>query len=320
MFERPLFPDYPRPAVWPDGYYVTSSTSDNRSQRHAYVVDRAKMLKGEPAAEQGFILDGVNFLLNADLDGKRPPPPGAPNVLMAAGGAQLNKLLTDDGIYYWNYSVDWKAPAKSRLVGPVRIPVAPYEYLGGGQLTKAVPQPGTAQKLDVQGDKLMARLVYRRLADRETLVAAQSVRTAAGGGGVRWYEFEVGRDRAVKLRQQGTYAPDGFYRWMPSPAVDAEGNIGIGYSFGGATHFPGQRFAGRLAGDPLGRLTLREAVLVEGEAAQTYTHRWQDYTQTAIDPSDDGTVWYVGDYLKKGATLYSTRIGAFRLAGGKAGP
>jgi hypothetical protein len=130
----------------------------------------------------------------------------------------------------------------------------------------------------------------------------------------------VGRDRAVRLRQQGTYAPDGFYRWMPSPAVDAEGNIGIGYSFGGATHFPGQRFAGRLAVDPLGQLTLREAVLVEGEAAQTYTHRWQDYTQTAIDPSDDRTVWYVGDYLKKGATLYSTRIGAFRLTGGKAGP
>jgi hypothetical protein len=29
-FLRPLFPDYPRPAIWPDGYYVPSSTSDNR--------------------------------------------------------------------------------------------------------------------------------------------------------------------------------------------------------------------------------------------------------------------------------------------------
>jgi hypothetical protein len=319
LFERPLFPDYPRPAVWPDGYYVTTSTSDNLNQRHAYVAQRAKMLKGEPATEQGFILGGVNFLLNADLDGKRPPPPGAPNVLMATGGDQLKKVLTDDGVYYWNYFVDWDDPAKSRLVGPVKIPVAPYEYLGGGQLTKTVPQPGTTQKLDVQGDKLMARLVYRRLADREALVAAHSVKTAAGGGGVRWYEFGLGPDRAVRLRQQGTYAPDRHYRWMPSPAVDGRGNIGIGYSFGGAAPFPGQRFAGRLADDAPGRLTLREAVLVEGEAAQTHTHRWQDYTQTAIDPADDLTIWYVGDYLKKGATLYSTRIGAFRLNGAKAG-
>src|SRR5207237_4047871 len=29
-FERPLFPDYPRPAVWIDGYYNPTSTSDNR--------------------------------------------------------------------------------------------------------------------------------------------------------------------------------------------------------------------------------------------------------------------------------------------------
>jgi hypothetical protein len=43
--------------------------------------------------------------------------------------------------------------------------------------------------------------------------------------------------------------------------------------------------------------------------------RWEDYTQTAIDPVDDCTIWYVGDYLKKGATAYSTRIGAFRLPG-----
>ena len=104
---------------------------------------------------------------------------------------------------------------------------------------------------------------------------------------------------------------------MASPAVDAAGNIGIGYSFGGATHFPGQRFAGRLADDPPGVLTLREAVLVEGEAAQANTMRWEDYTQTAVDPSDDMTIWYVGDYLKKGAANYSTRIGAFRMPGPK---
>jgi hypothetical protein len=315
MFERPLFPDYPRPAVWPDGYYVTTSTSDYLIQRHAYVVERAKMLKGEAATEQGFILDDVVFLLNADLDGKQLPPAGAPNILMTVGGAQLKNNLTDDGIYYWKYHVDWNDPSKSKLDGPARIPVAPYEYLGGGQLTKTVPQPGTTQKLDVQGDKLMARLVYRRIGDRESLVGAQSVKTAAGGGGIRWYEFRLDKAGNVKLHQQGTYAPDKFYRWMPSPAMDAKGNIGIGYSFGGTPHFPGQRFAGRLADDPLGALTLREAVLAEGEASQTNAYRWQDYTQTAIDPVDDCTIWYVGDYLKKGAANYSTRIGAFRLTG-----
>jgi hypothetical protein len=54
---------------------------------------------------------------------------------------------------------------------------------------------------------------------------------------------------------------------------------------------------------------------VEGEAPQTNTLRWEDYAQTAVDPDDDCTIWYAGDYLKKGAETYSTRIGAFRLGG-----
>ena len=75
-FLRPLFPDYPRPAIWPDGYYVPTSTGDNVIQKHAYVADRARMLKGEPATEQGVIIDGVNFLNNADLDGTGASPAG----------------------------------------------------------------------------------------------------------------------------------------------------------------------------------------------------------------------------------------------------
>ncbi len=91
QFVRPLFPYYPRPAVWPDGYYVPTSTGDHVIQKHAYVVEREKMLKGEPAREQGVIIDGVNFLNNADLDGTQIPPAGAPNIMMAAGGTQWKK-------------------------------------------------------------------------------------------------------------------------------------------------------------------------------------------------------------------------------------
>lgn len=314
-FLRPLFPDYPRPAIWRDGYYVPTSTSDDFIEKHACAVERDAMLKGKPAAEQCLIVPDVNFLNNADIDGTALPPSGAPNIMMAAGGAQLKKVLEDNVILMWRFHVDWKDPSKTRLVGPTTIPVAPYHYLCGGQLTHCVPQPGVDRRLDAQGDKIMARLVYRRIGDTQSIVGVHSVNTEAGGGGVRWYEFRVDRQGNVKVHQQGTYAPDGFFRWMASPAIDKRGNIGIGYSFGGPPHFAGQRFAGRLAGDPLGTLTLKETVLVEGEGVQTNTNRWEDYTQTAVDPSDDCTIWYVGDYFKKDATSYSTKIGAFRVPG-----
>lgn len=314
-FRRKLFPDYPRPAVWPDGYYNPSSTGDEVIQKHACVADRAKMLKGAAATEQCVVLDNVNFLNNADIDGQGVPPAGAPNIMMAAGGTQLHKVFEDDGIYVWKFHVDWVNPNNTKVSDPVKIPVAPYHYLCDGQLSQCVPQSGATVKLDAQGDKIMQRLVYRNIGGRESIMALHSVNTAAGGGGVRWYEFRLDGKREPHLFQQGTYAPDAFFRWMASGGMDRQGNIGIGYSFGGSPNFAGQRFAGRLADDAPGVLGLRETVLVEGEAAQTGGNRWEDYTTTAMDPSDDCTFWYVGDYLKKGAASYSTRIGAFRLPG-----
>ena len=107
-------------------------------------------------------------------------------------------------------------PAKTKIIGPEEDRRGPYHYLCGGQLTNCVPQPGADRRLDAQGDKIMARLVYRKIGGRESLVAVHSVNTSAGGGGVRWYEFQIDKNRSVRLRQQGTYAPDGFTAGWPA--------------------------------------------------------------------------------------------------------
>ena len=322
-FRRRLFPDYPRPAVWPDGYYVPTSTGDTVIQKHDCIVDRAKMLVGADATEQCLIIEGVNFLNNADVDGRALPPAGSPNIMMAAGGTQLkamsehdDRYYQDDGVYYWKVKVDWQDPKNTTAIGPIKIPVAPYHYLCNGQLSNCVPQPGTETRLDSQGDKLMQRLVYRNFGDHQAIIASHSINTSPGqAGGVRWYEFRIDAKGDPYLHQQGTYAPDEFYRWMGSAAMDRMGNIGIGYSFGGTPSFVGQRFAARLAGDPMGQLTLHETVLVNGEGSQMRGNRWIDYPTTAMDPSDDCTFWYVGDYFKAGAASLSTKIGGFRLPG-----
>ena len=314
-FLRPLFPDYPRPAIWPDGYYVPTSTGDevdSRNMRASSIARRCSRASRRP--NSAWSSTDVNFLNNADIDGKSLPPAGAPNIMMAAGGTQLKKVFEDDASRWRGSSTSTgRTPAKTKLTGPEKIAVAPYHYLCDGQLTNCVPQPGTDRRLDAQGDKIMARA--RLPADRQPRVDRRRALGEHVRGRRRRSLVRVprrARSRGVTVHQQGTYAPDSFFRWMASPAIDRFGNIGIGYSFGGTPHFAGQRFAARLASDPLGVLTLREAVLVEGEASQN-AMRWEDYTQTAIDPADDCTIWYVGDYIKKGAASYSTKIGAFRL-------
>jgi hypothetical protein len=321
-FQRPLFPDYPRPAVWPDGYYNPSSTSDNLipdviTQKHDCIAERDKMLKGLPANEQCVIIDGGVFMLNSDLDGKHLPPAGAPNIMMSTGGTQLMKIFEDDGIYYYKVHVDWSDPSKTSVTPPQKIAVAPYHYLCDGQLSNCVSQPGTERRLDSQGDKLVQRMTYRNFGDHESILAEHSVATAVHGGGVRWYEFRLNAQRDPVLYQQCTYAPDQFFRWLGSMAMDRKGDIGMGYSFGGDPNYTGQRFAARLAKDPKGELTYHESVLAEGQASQTGSLRWEDYTNIVVDPSDDCTFWFTGNYLKSGATSSTTRIGSFAVPGCK---
>ncbi len=312
-FARKLFPDYPRLGVWPDGYYLGTSTGDTVIQKHACVADRAAMLRGAEASEQCAIINGVNFLNPMDLEGRRLPPVGAPELIFANGGTQLRKIFHGASIHYYRFHVSWQDPSRSSVSGPFRIPVAPYHYLCNGQLTSCVPQPGTNHRLDAQGDKLMQPVVYRRIGNRQFVALLDSVNTRGGGGGVRWYELAFDGAGTPRLRQQGTYAPGGGFRWMASLGMDRQGNLAMGYSYGDGMTYAGQRLTGRLANDPGGKMTFGETILARGGAAQTNTVRWEDYTTMDVDPSDDCTFWYVGDYLPPGATAYTTRIGSIRL-------
>ena len=125
------------------------------------------------------------------------------------------------------------------------------------------------------------------------------------------------------VRQQGTFAPDdGVNRWMGSVAMDKKGDIAAGYSVVNATDvFPGIRYTGRLAGDPVGQMTLGEGVIVNGSGVQTTTNsRWGDYTSLNVDPVDDCTFWYVNEYYAAAGAAsasngWQTRIASFKLPG-----
>ena len=54
-------------------------------------------------------------------------------------------------------------------------------------------------------------------------------------------------------------------------------------------------------------------MIITNAASQTSTLRWQDYATTVLDPSDDTTFWYVGNYLKLGVATPATRIASVRV-------
>jgi hypothetical protein len=109
---------------------------------------------------------------------------------------------------------------------------------------------------------------------------------------------------------------------MGSVAQDKNGDLAAGYSVvNGTDVFPGIRYAGRTAADPLGELSQGEATLQNGAGVQTTTNsRWGDYTSMSVDPKDDCTFYYMNEYYAVSGTPadtrpWQTRIGTFKFPG-----
>ena len=313
-FPYTAFNDYPKMGVWPDAYYVTFNMFNNGQTfagARACAYDRSMMLSGLAATQQCFQLStSYGGLLPADVDGSTAPPAGSPNYL-------LSKLQTTLG--FWKFKVDWANSANSSLTGPTQLPVAAFNAACSGGT--CIPQAGTSQKLDSLADRLMFRLAYRNIGGVERMVVNHSVQvnTAnkrnSGNSAVRWYEIR-GMVGTPAVYQQGSYSPDTKFRWMGSAAMDKQGNMAVGYSVSSSSTKPALAYATRLVADTAGTLGA-ESLILQGTGAQLANlSRWGDYTHLSIDPADDCTFWFTGQYLKADGTFnWSTRVASFKING-----
>ncbi len=320
-----LFNDYPKMGVWDDGYYVTYNVFDSSGNYvgvTVWAMDKNSMSSGTLNL-LAFFLDANSddyawSLLPANSKGTNPPPAGSPNYLISMGDDAWGGSISNDSLAIYKCDVDWNDPGSSTLSGPTIVNVASFDSNMCGYNQDCIPQQGTTQKLDALSSRLMYSAFYWNYGDHETIVVAHTVDVDGNDhAGVRWYEL---RDPggSPTIYQQGTFAPDSNHRWMGSAACDADGNIAIGYSISSSSLYPGIRYAGRLASDPLGELSQGEATLQDGSGAQTEynnqgINRWGDYSMLTIDPDDDLTFWYTTEYYETTGYDWQTRIGAFKL-------
>ena len=320
--------DYPHFGVWPDAYYMSINqfaTDDDGLLQFAgagaIAFERDAMLAGQQARMVYFDEETTypqgGGQLPSDLDGFALPPPGSPNYFM-----QFEDSATSgqDKLDLFKFHVDWANPANSTFTLANQLAVADFDsnMCNFANDRDCIPQKGNVadDRLDSLADRLMYRLAYRNFGDHEALVMNHTVDIDnTDHAGIRWYEV---RDPAgtPTVFQQGTYAgspADGKHRWMGSISQDRAGDIAIGYSVSSATTFPGINYAGRLAGDPPGVMSLSEGKMFAGTGAQVGTsNRWGDYSSLNVDPTDDCTFWYTQEYYgSTGSYGWRTRIGSF---------
>ncbi len=312
------FFDYPKLSVWPDAYYLAENVFNSSGTAYLgpqpFALDRSAMLNGNPATfvTPGLQSSSLGFMLSADLDGSVLPPAGAPNPWLSASGATWS---------VYRFHVDFATPPNSTFTLAGTISPAAFTSLCPGSRS-CIPQLGSADGLDGIGDRPMFRLAYRRFADgHESLVGNRSV-SSGGVAGIRWWEINNATSGTPSFVQQSTYQPDSTWRWMGSAAMDATGNLVLGFSASSSSIHPEIRYAGRLVSDPAGTLGQGEATLIAGTGSQTGTgNRWGDYSDLTVDPVDDCTFWFTSEYYAAtGSFSWSTRIGNFKFPNCVAGP
>jgi hypothetical protein len=330
------FPDYFKLGVWPDpanDAYFMSTNSGFAGGYDVYALDRASMVAGLPARPAIFFQSFRNLLMPADANGPRLPPAGSPGLLYTfrAGGESYfgPPTPTSDSLDLHAFDVDWTTPGNSTFTllhsfTPTSGGLAGFNWTVCGFFVQdCLPQPGTNQGIDSASWWPMHRFQYRRFVDHEALVGSWTVDVADNGppnpehAAPRWFELRR-TGGAWSIFQQGTHAPDAAHRWMPSIAMDGDGNLALGYSVVDeeSTLYPSIRYAARAAGDPAGTLQ-GEQTLFTGSGAQTHSAaRWGDYSSMTVDPVDDCTFWYTNEYLAvTGSAPWLTRIGAFTYPG-----
>tara|TARA_B110000046_G_C13008316_1_gene405440 strand:- start:273 stop:2117 length:1845 start_codon:yes stop_codon:yes gene_type:complete len=310
-YDFTLFPDYPKFSVWSNAYYMSA----NSSSADCCAFDRQKMLIGDPTAgviKMSFppIYQLFNSVAPAYAEGPEEPDMDEPCYFFAV---QDNGYpgVSSDHILVLKAEIDWDSPGSSSITEHQEISTASFNANLSGGWTENVAQKGTLQRLDGIPGIFMYRAQYRRFGDYNTIVLCHNVSLGAYKVGQRWYELRDNDDGNWEMHQQSTYSPDtDVSRWLGNLSMDAQGNIAMAYSYTGSDDYPGLRYTGRFWDDPLNVMTVPELTAVEGEGAQTAAGRYGDYSQMSMDPTDDMTFWFTGEYLGAGGAR-KTRIFSF---------
>lgn len=326
------FNDYPKFGVWPDAYYMSDNQFNSAGTSFlgvgVFAFERDKMLTGAPASYIYFDLgsepsclppESICYsMLPADLDGPAPAA-GTPNYFAYFTASEFGDPQ-GDGLRIFDFHVDFTTPGSSTFTEHSGSPLATasFDPVLCPAFYECIPQKGTNVKLDSLADRLMFRLQYRNFGTHESLVTNHTVDAGSGHAGIRYYELRASPPGAnFVVNEQATFAPDGNHRWMGSAAMDANGNIAVGYSVSGPKLFPSIRYAARLATDPPGGLFQGEATLQKGGGSQTSTSsRWGDYSALSVDPVENCTFWYTQEYYTTTSQRgWQTKIGSFRVPG-----
>ncbi len=321
-FGTPRFPDYPKYAIWKNTIYLTTNEFDADVQ-HTYFLDREALINGEEnimiqRIEIPGIINSPGFMVATPIDwsGYMDPPVDADPMVMYIQDDAWGEVSQDE-LEIFSFQVDFENP-DSTTYSQYSLPTAPFDSdacFETGFGFECIPHPAS-DGIDGLPWTIMHQSHYRNFGTHESIVLNFIVDATASDNpvaGIRWMELR--RNTPAEdwyVFQEGTYSPDdGLHRFMASIAIDGAGNIGLAYNVASETEAAGIRFTGRRLNDAPGEMTVDEYVVATGTGAPQ-DDRFGDYSSMAVDPIDDRSFWFTGEYMQSG-TDWGTKVLRFQL-------
>jgi hypothetical protein len=322
-FQTEGFPDYPKMQIWPNAIFVTVNeiVDPGGNQASGYALEKSALVSGAATFKvYRFLFPKYTGLAyqpatGADWEAGPPPPVGSPGLVFRL----LDNFWTGQGsdqIDIWEVNVNWANVNQSTTVGPKVLFPAPFETRVCYGWLDCIDQPGTSQRITALDQIIMYRAPYRNFGDYESVVFnhISDITTNQGAGGtagVRWYELRKYPGQDWAIQQQGTFAPSQDSRFMAMLSQDGNRNIGVGYSIASPQKFPSLGLTGRNSNDPQGVMAAQEVVVADGKTYHGGA-RWGDYCNMSVDPVDDRTFWFTGEYQPQN-DFWATKIVSFQL-------
>lgn len=318
-FQAPEFPDYPHYGMWGNAYYIGA----NESGGAAYVLDRSKLLAGQATTMIRKTipkLDGFQFQITmpVDVEGTTGPAANSPGVFVRHRDDELHNSGSNnsskDYLELWTFAPDFTNPNNSQLSGPVNIEISEIDsnFNCNSNNFGCLTQKGSSTTLDPLKEAVMNKPVYRNFGSHESILVNLPTKVGNNLSAIRWIELRRNSGGNWALHQEGTYTKnDGNSRYMGSSTMDKDGNIALAYMTTGSNLYPSLRFTGRHAADANGTMTQAEQSLFEGTGSIP-SDRNGDYHHMSIDPVDQCTFWFTGQYGMSGGK-WGTRISSFKF-------
>jgi len=309
------FFDYPHAGIGRDAIYVGANMfGASFEESRVWAFEKQKMYLAQSAGAVSHSV-GLDFTPQP-MNLHESTLPLGPHYFIANDVAD-NLTWNGDDFVAWQWSNPFGGGIPSRVGTDGSFELATASGLIAG-IPVDQPQRGGRRAAILDGGDW--RVQDAEVGPDGTILMTQAIGCNPGGGTVncvRWAEVAIdGSAGTIDVLDTGVIASSGEYRSYPDGAINACGDLAVGYTKTSGSMYPGVWVAAAREADQPGP----EVEAKPGET--TYTsfqnwrtaNRWGDYTGMTIDP-DGETFWYLGEYAASNglSTNWATWVTSFKL-------